>query len=107
MNLFMTFNLIKFNKVFTNTVSGFEQGWWGGAKYLVVLLVLVVNREQTIVGTHEILEPWCALTVSPILAFLALNPDFSWPRATEWFSAHRTRSFLFIAAFVDFLSLFI
>ena len=37
-----------FNKVFTNTVSGFEQGWWG-AKYLLVLLVLVVNQEQAIV----------------------------------------------------------
>ena len=45
--------------------------------------------------------------MSPIIAFLAMNPDFSWPTATEWFSGHQTRPFLFIAAFVDFLSRFI
>ena len=44
--------------------------------------------------------------MSPIIAFLALNPDFSCPTATEWFSGHQTRPFLFIAAFVDFLSFF-
>jgi len=43
------------------------------------------------VGTYEIREPWCAHTVSPILAFFALNPDFSWPTAAEWFSAQQTR----------------
>ena len=55
-----------FNKVFTNTVSGFEQGWWG-AKYLLVLLVLVVNQEQAIV-VQLLKVTACLGTVHPIEA---------------------------------------
>ena len=49
--------------------------------------------------THEIREPWCALTVSQILAFLELNPDISWPTATEWFSANQNKAIPFHRCF--------
>ena len=45
MNMCMIFFLV--NKVFTNTVSDCVHAW--GLKYLLVLLVFVVNQEQTII----------------------------------------------------------
>ena len=54
-------------------MSGFEQGWWGGAKYLLVLLVLVVNREQAIVvQLFKVSLPWrCSSCCSFALSTLA------------------------------------
>ena len=57
---------------------------------------------DTLLSNHTLTRGWdtrntgegalVCTHLSQILAFLELNPDISWPTATEWFSAHQNKA---------------